>query len=133
MIAEKSAKTGDEAIPIPLYKFQKLEVYRLALDYVDLLYTLARKLPEAERFNLKAQIEGAAISIVLNIAEGSTGQSNPEQLRFLSFSIRSFLESVACLDLIERRQYLPQHALIGVRQLGHKVFVKLQAFRKSLQ
>jgi len=117
---------------VPLYKFQKLEVYRLAIEYADLIYELAKRLPDSERFNLRAQIEAAATSIVLNIAEGSTGQSDPEQQRFLSFSTRSFLESVACLDLIERRNYLSADQLNGGRAFGHKLFVKLQAFRKSL-
>ena len=61
------------------YKFQKLEVYQLGIKYVDEVYGLSRKLPQSERFNLSSQIERAATSIVLNIAEGSTGQSNPEQ------------------------------------------------------
>ena len=124
---------SDEAIGIPLYKCQELEVYRLALDYADLIYGLAGKLPEAERFNPKAQIEAAATSILLNIAEGSTGHTDPEQQRFLSFSLRSFLESVACLDLSERRQYLTQHELIEVRLFGHTLFAKLQAFRRSVR
>jgi four helix bundle protein len=117
---------------VPLYKFQKLEVYKLALEYTVVIYELAKRLPDSERFNLRAQIEAAATSIVLNIAEGSTGQTNPEQQRFLSFSIRSFLETVACLDLIERRGYLSADELDESRVFGQKLFVKLQAFRSSL-
>jgi len=52
------------------YKFQKLEIYRLALDYISLIYELAEKLPSTEKFNLKSQITRAATSIALNIAEG---------------------------------------------------------------
>lgn len=55
------------------YKFQQLKVYKLALEYVDTVYELSGKLPEAERFNLRSQLERAATSVVLNIAEGSTG------------------------------------------------------------
>ena len=36
-----------------MYKFEKLEVYNIALDYVDLVYALAGKLPRIEEFNLK--------------------------------------------------------------------------------
>jgi four helix bundle protein len=69
---------------IPLYKFQKLEVYRLALEYADIIFEIAKRLPGPERFNLHGQIEAAVTSVVLNIAEGSTGQTDPEQQRFLS-------------------------------------------------
>ena len=71
------------------YKFQKLQVYQLALGYVDEVYILSRQLPERERFNLCSQVERAATSIALNIAEGSTGQSDAEQNRFLGFALRS--------------------------------------------
>jgi four helix bundle protein len=115
------------------YKFQKLQVYQLALGYVDGVYVLSRQLPERERFNLCSQIERAATSIVLNIAEGSTGQSDAEQNRFLGLALRSYLETIACFDLIERRAYVSSDSLLRIREQGHQLFVKLSAFRKSLR
>jgi hypothetical protein len=56
------------------YKFQKLQVYQLALEYADAVHGMSERLPQKERFNLSSQIERASTSIVLNIAEGSTGQ-----------------------------------------------------------
>ncbi|MBU0512492.1 MAG: four helix bundle protein [Chloroflexi bacterium] len=114
------------------YKFQKLRVYQLALDYVDAIYSLSKQLPETEKYNLRSQVERAATSIVLNIAEGSAGQSDAEQKRFLGFALRSYLETIACLDLIERRKFLPADVLSHVRNIGHQLFIKLQAFRNSL-
>ncbi len=71
------------------FKFENLEVWQLGLEYVDLMYELAEKLPRSEDFNLKSQLVRAATSITLNIAEGSTGQSDPEQNRFLGLAIQS--------------------------------------------
>jgi four helix bundle protein len=115
-----------------MYKFQRLEVYQLALEYVDAVYNLSRQLPESERFNLRSQVERAATSVVLNIAEGSTSQSDAEQARFLGLAVRSLLETVACWDLVARRTYIRSSELIAVREQGHTLFVKLQAFRKKL-
>jgi len=115
------------------YKFQKLQVYQLALEYVDAVYGLSEKLPKKERFNLSSQIERAATSIVLNIAEGSTGQSDSEQNKFLGYALRSYLETVACLDLIELRDYFSAEDVSPLREQGHRLFVKLAAFRKSLR
>jgi len=114
------------------YKFQRLKVYHLALEYVDRVYALSRNLPASERFNLCSQLERAATSIVLNIAEGSTGQSDAEQNRFLGLALRSLLETVACLDIIERRGYLTANSLKKLRDLGHELFIKLSSFRKAL-
>ena len=107
-------------------------MYQIALDYLDEVYSCSKKLPVSEQFNLQSQLERAATSIALNIAEGSTGQSNAEQNRFLGLALRSYIETVACWDLSERRGYLHAEELSRVRELGHHLFVKLQAFRRSL-
>lgn len=117
---------------IEKYKFQKLVVYQLALDYIEMVYDLAVTLPDGERYNLASQIKRAATSIALNIAEGSTGQSDPEQARFLSIAIRSYLETVACLDLIEQQDYCKTESIKELRKNGHELFIKLNAFRKAL-
>jgi len=115
------------------YKFQSLFVYQLALDYIDLIYETVGDLPDRERYNLSSQIIRAATSIALNIAEGSTGQSDKEQIRFLSLALRSFLETVACLDLIERRGYLSTDDIVGIRKLGKNLFFKITRFQKVLR
>lgn len=71
------------------YKFQKLDVYQLALEYLDQLYELTKRFPVEEKYNLTSQLQRAGTSVVLNIAEGSTGQSDDEQNRFLGLSMRS--------------------------------------------
>ena len=114
------------------YKFQKLAVYQSALEYIDRTYELTKQLPDSERYNLRSQLERASTSIALNIAEGSTGQSDAEQNRFLGLALRSYLETVACLDPIERRGYVHAKATNRLRENGHQVFIKLQAFRKKL-
>jgi four helix bundle protein len=124
------------------FKFERLEVWQLSLEYLDLCYTLAERLPKQEEYNLKSQMIRAATSITLNIAEGSTSQSNPEQARFLNMATRSLIETVACRRLIARRGYLGQptssaepssnSALLRTEQLGHELFAKLQAMRRVL-
>jgi len=75
----------------------------------------------------------AATSIVLNIAEGSTGQTDPEQSRFLGIALCSLLETVACQNIIERRKYLDTEELNIIYEVGQKLFAKIQAMRKALE
>ena len=115
------------------YKFEQLEVWKLALDYIDITYKLAENLPRAEDYNLKSQITRAATSIALNIAEGSQGQSDAEQARFLVIAIRSLIETVACQQIIQRRGYLLDENLLKKIYDDSQLLVrKLQSFRKSL-
>ena len=140
------AATGKNTLPLEVfitkrdnkqymgeYKFQSLVVYQLSLDYLDHVHDLLTKLPKDERYNLSSQFARAAISIALNIAEGSTGQSNKEQVRFLGMAVRSYIETVACLDLIERRGYIPVIEMSYVRKTGRTLFYKITKFRKALK
>jgi four helix bundle protein len=108
-------------------------VWQLALDYIDLIYEIANQLPRSEEYNLKSQITRAATSVALNIAEGSTGQTNAEQARFLGLSIRSLLETVACQHIISRREFLKD--VTPLRQAYRQaktLAAKLHTMRKTI-
>ena len=115
------------------YKFEQLDVWKLSLDYIDLIYRLAKNLPRGEEYNLKSQIIRAATSIAPNIAEGSQGQSDAEQARFLGMAIRSLVETVACQHIIRRRKYFRDESLLDKAYENSQTLAKkLQSFRKSI-
>ena len=115
------------------YKFEKLDVWKISLDLSDHIYALADNLPDSEKYNLRSQIIRAVTSISLNIAEGSTSQTDKEQSRFIGYAIRSLIEVIACLRIMERRRYLNELSVkIETEQVAHKLFIKLQAFRSAL-
>jgi four helix bundle protein len=115
------------------YKFEQLDVWKLALDYIDLVYRVVENLPRSEEYNLKSQTTRAATSIALNIAEGSQGQSNAEQARFLGMAIRSLIETVACQQIIRRRGYFQDEELLKKMYDDSQLLAKkLQSFRKTL-
>ena len=115
------------------YKFEQLDVWKLALDYIDLIYKVAENLPRSEEYNLKSQIIRAATSVALNIAEGSQGQSDAEQARFLGMSLRSLVETVACQEIIRKRSYFQDENLLNVAYENSQLLAKkLQSFRKSI-
>jgi four helix bundle protein len=116
------------------FKFEKLEVYQLALAYIDLIYDLSAQLPKSEEYNLKSQIIRAATSVALNIAEGSTAQSDPEQNRFLGMAVRSVLETVACQHIIRRRKFISNVTILDTAEEDARILAaKLHAFRNSLK
>jgi four helix bundle protein len=116
-----------------MHKFEKLEVWQLSIEYVDLCYVIADQLPKHERYNLTSQLRRAAVSISLNIAEGSTSQTDAEQARFVRMAIRSLIETVACQHLIHRRGYLSDVTpLREAYQESEKLVAKLQALRHAI-
>jgi len=115
------------------FKFEKLEVWQLAVEYIDQVYSIAEQLPRSEEYNLKSQIVRAATSVALNIAEGSTGQTDAEQARFLGMAIRSLLETVACQHIIRRRSLLENSAPLDEAYRRAEILAaKLHAMRKMV-
>ena len=88
------------------FKFESLIIWNKALDLTVEIDKLAQTFPKHELFNLCNQIRRASDSVVLNIAEGCTGQSNPEFKRFLNYSLRSAIEVVSCIFIAKRKNYI---------------------------
>jgi len=115
------------------FKFEKLEVWQLSLEYLELLYKISAQLPSDENYNLKSQIRRAGTSINLNIAEGSTGQTDAEQSRFLGMAIRSLYETVSCLHIIHRLDYLSDKTeLRAAYRMAERLSIKLHNMRKTV-
>src|SRR3989344_6135202 len=81
------------------HKFRKLNVWQRSIKFVSFIYIITAKFPKEERFGLIDQIRRAAVSICLNIAEGSGSGSDPEFRRFLRISQRSAYEVIAALEI----------------------------------
>ena len=108
-------------------------MWQLSLDYIDLIYDIANQLPRSEEYNLKSQLTRAATSVALNIAEGSMGQTDAEQARFLGLAIRSLLETVACQHIISRRKLLPDASPLRQAYRDAETLVaKLHSMRKAI-
>ena len=114
------------------FKFERLQVWQLALELCAELDLITKKFPQSEIFILTAQIKRAADSTSLNIAEGSTGQSNPEFKRFLSIAIRSNIEVVACLHLAKKRNLIEAEDFSNIYSRCQELNGKLFALRNSL-
>ena len=87
-------------------------VWQKAVDLSADVNSLSKTFPKDELFILTAQIKRAADSVSLNIAEGSTGQSNPEFNKFLGYALRSNIEVVGCLYLAQKPQLIDQDNFI---------------------
>src|SRR5690349_1635526 len=90
------------------FRFEEPRVFQSAAELSDKIDQLTERFPRKEMYCLSSQIKRAADSVVLNIAEGSTGQSKPEFRRFLGIALRSCIEVAACLYLAFTRKYISE-------------------------
>ena len=78
-----------------VFRFQKLDIYELALDLVKDSYSLTRTFPAEERFALVPQMNRSVVSVPSNIAEGISRGTRKDQVHFLNISYGSLME-LAC-------------------------------------
>ncbi len=67
------------------FRFLKWKVYQDSKELLSLILKLIKKLPKEYRFELGSQVIKSALSVILNIAEGSGKGSDKELNRFIIF------------------------------------------------
>jgi len=85
---------------------QKLEVYASSKQFVLECYRLTKSLPAEEKFGMITQIRRAALSVHLNVAEGSSRKSEVERKRYYEIARGSVIEIDAALDISYDLGYL---------------------------
>lgn len=116
-----------------MFKFEKLDVWKKSLEFCYKIHLLTRNFPKEELYVLTSQIKRASDSIALNIAEGSTGQTNAEFNQFLSYSIRSAVEVVSCLYIGRKRLLITENEFTSLYNEAEIIVKMLQALRKSIK
>ena len=101
----------------PIFDHDKLDVYRLSIDYVASSFRIAKDLNGLHR-HARDQWLRAAQSIPLNIAEGNGKRSLKDRNRFLDIARGSALECAAIQDVLAATAGIdpPSHET-GKRQL----------------
>lgn len=114
------------------FRFEKLDVWKDAREFVSLVYSITSPFPSSERFGLMDQIRRAAVSIALNIAEGSTRGSDPDFRRFLKMAQGSVNELVTGFYIAIDQKFISETEFRSVYDFSLKINAKLNALIKSV-
>ena len=113
-----------------LFDHEKLTVYQVAIEFVMLADEVIEHLPRGRAY-LSDQLQRAALSISLNIAEGAGEYAVDEKARFYRMAKRSATECAGVLDvcqglrLIEENRYIKgRELLIGIVSMLIKMVQK---------
>lgn len=98
------------------FDHEKLDVYGAALDFVVIANDVVEQLPRGRAY-LADQLQRAATSIPLNIAEGAGEFSPAEKARFYRIARRSATESAAILDVCRRLAVIDEDRYPVAREL----------------
>ena len=121
---------------VPTGKFQTFEdlkVYQTAREFRKAMYTLARGLPECEKFGLASQVRRAAVSLTNNIAEGHGRFHYLDQVRFMLQARGSLLELIDDLNICADENYLPGDAVSKLKQQASQVHQLVNGYVRYLR
>ena len=97
-----------------LFDHEKLNVYQAAIRFVAWSSDLTNDLPKNPA--VFRQLDRAATSIPLNIAEGNGKFTPPDRCRFLDIARGSALECAACLDVMVAKKLIDQSVVDAGKQ-----------------
>ena len=114
------------------FKFEQLRVWQKSIQLTSLVNEVTRNFPKDELFVLSSQIKRAADSVALNIAEGSTGQSNKEFVKFLRYALRSNIEVVSCIFIARERNIISSENFDKIYSMSEEILSMISALIKKL-
>jgi four helix bundle protein len=89
-------------------RFEEIEVWQESRKLVNLVYDLTIKSNFSKDFGLREQIQRAAVSCMLNVAEGFDSGTNPQFIQYLIYTRRSASEVQSVLYAALDRKYISQ-------------------------
>ena len=114
-----------------VFNFEDLDVYNKAIDLANDIYLLTRTFPKDEIFGLTAQLRRAAVSISLNISEGSA-RSKKDFSRFIDMARGSVFECVTVVQISMKQSYITEKQFNNLRNELTDLSKMLSGLKRSI-
>ena len=115
------------------FNFEKLQIWNDARKLVKEVYKITANFPREEQFGLINQLRRAAVSILLNLAEGANRSSKKEKIRFYEMSHTSLDEVVAGFYVALDLEYINQSDFDKIYQLLRVQAARTVALKNSIK
>ncbi|MEA3459950.1 MAG: four helix bundle protein [Chloroflexota bacterium] len=115
------------------FRFESLDIWHMARTYATKVYALTARFPRRENYGLTSQLNRAANSIALNIAEGAGKSSDRAFDYHLDVAVGSIFEVVSGSFLALDRGYITEQEQRRLYDDGEQLGKSVNAFRKTLR
>ena len=115
------------------FPYEKLEVWHLAVDLADSIFSILELFPPNKYSRLIGQMESAVSSIAQNIAEGKGRQHKKEFIQFLYISEGSLFEVLTLLEIFKRRGLIEEKKTTEIRKQAETIDRKLHGLINSIR
>ena len=111
-------------------KHKQLTVYNEIRGLIKEAYLITKLFPEEEKFNMVSQMRRAALSVKLNLAEGSSRRSVVERNRFYEISRGSVVEIDATVETAIDLNYIIEDDIKKLELQLNKCFAMISKMIK---
>jgi four helix bundle protein len=113
--------------------YKNIRAYHLAYDLVLEIYHQTKSFPKSEDHNITSQLRRAAVSIPLNIVEGSAKASKKDFLRYLNIAYGSAKEVEVLLNLCFDLNYFRESDYDFLSESLDELNAKLFLFMRDVE
>ncbi|MCI0561752.1 MAG: four helix bundle protein [Nitrososphaera sp.] len=113
------------------FRFLDFQVYKDAKRFYKEVIVITDKFAKTHE-DLRRQLIRAALSVVLNIAEGSAKKSDKDFNRYVENALGSINESVAALNIACESQLLRIEILTEIKKQAENIAKQLGGLSKTL-
>lgn len=114
-----------------VFSFEKLEVWKEAIELSKEVYKITSKFPTDEKFGLTSQIRRATNSISGNISEGTSRITAKDKAHFTTMAFSTTMEVLNHLILSHELGFVTKVEYFELRERINKISNMLNALRKA--
>ena len=114
------------------FRFEQLEIWKLAIDFASHVYEVTEAFPRPEVFGLRSDIRKAGNSVPLNIGEGAGRGTKKDFARFLDIAMGSVYEVVTGMAIALKRRYIATGEYRAIYDEAEVPAKKLTRFQATL-
>lgn len=114
------------------FSYEKLDVAKLAKKLIVEIYKLTEDFPKKEMYGLTNQVRRASVSVLLNIAEGSSRRGMKDFARFVRISLSSLVEVDCGIKVGIELNYTNDKIYLSIEPMIKELYFKLIGLEKYL-
>lgn len=112
--------------------YRDLKVWSKSMEFAEIVYAIAKKMPKEERYGLTSQMLRSAASVPANIAEGYQRGSRRDYANFIGIARGSLAETETHLLLASRVGLLSCDTVAPALEVADELSRMLRALRTKL-
>ena len=116
------------------FSFEDLDIWKKAIEFARIIIGLTECInAKRKHYRLIEQLESAATSVALNIAEGSGRYSRKEFIRFLYVARGSLYETVTLLTIFRQNHWIAEQQFLSIKDFSQVIVRMLSGLINSLK